>query len=187
MSKYKALLGLAKEVLPSGERVLIREGDDILRSLKNLDERDIENLVSEMDARSRARDIKKDVIEKVSPSPEIRVPERMKIRKEFHTPDTNYDESRAIGGIYFPKDYDSYLNLDEINQLSKQYGDSLVDSSRIASEKRDVLHKLRRLNPQVDDYPMYEALTNGIIPSDEMQSIARERFKKIRDAMKGEK
>ena len=187
MSKYKALLGLAKEVLPSGERVLIREDDDILRTLQGLDERRIENIVSQMDAHSRAKGIKDEILEKVAPYGESSLKQRSQARKDFNTPDTEYDRSREIGYTYFPKKYDEHLNLDEIAELVKQYDDNLRDTTKVATQKTGIMRKLRKLNPNVDSYPLYEALTDGIIPSDEMQSIARERFKKIRDAMKGEK
>jgi len=194
MSKYKALLGLAKEVLPSGERVLVHEGDDLLRGLQGLDERMIENIVSEMDARSRARDIKKGLIEKVAPSPEVRVPERMKIRKKFRTDDMSAEDmrnnaSRIVGATYFPEEYASHLNSDEIGQLSSQYNDSFKDFLNARQQRSDIRSKLGQLNPEQADL-IYDTINTPSLFSydgDQYYDVAKERFKKIRDAMKGEK
>ncbi len=192
MSKYNKLLGLAKEVLPSGERVLVREGDDFLRQLHELDEKHIESLVSGMDANSRAKAIKNRIIEKLAPYGEVPFRDRIALKRKFVTDYAPSEEltnnaSRMVGATYFPEEYASHLNpdeLDEIGRLSKQYEDNLTEENRAFMDRLKMERNLSRLNPDVD---IRDIIGNtGNVPSGRY-SIARDRFKKIRDAMKGEK
>jgi hypothetical protein len=193
MSKYSKLIGLAREILPSGERVLVNEGDDFLRALRELDERHIESEVSKMDAFNRANQIKKDLKNRMYPREEFSslVERRPKTRElsskldAFKYPDleSTLDSPRNVGSLYFPKEFDDYVDLDEIAQLSKQYGDNFSEQLNIARNKNELRNKLSKLNPDVNYGDIYDVLNDARMFGDEYD-IAKERFNKIRGALK---
>jgi hypothetical protein len=177
MSKYNKLLGLAKEVLPSGERVLVREGDDLFRQLKGLDDREIETIVSEMDAIVRAGQIKRDLINKLAPDSSS---ERMNIRKKFN--DSYMTGSPlSVASINFPEEYASHLDPEEIDLLSKQFKNNATEQRKVFSERHGLQRNLNELNP-TEFHNIFDSTH-----SFELNDIAKERFKKIRDAMKDKK
>lgn len=195
MSKYNKLLGLARELLPSGERVLVREGDDLLRALHGLDERTIENTVSQMDALHNAntirRNLRKKLVDDSLPYSE-RKAMRRQLQNDLSIGPLIEDPTREVGMVYFPPEYDKHLNLDEVRDLSKQYKDSLDDTFKVDRERDIIRRKLQDLNPDSD---LYHVFDNDDLKSyldydkygQATDSVARQRFKKIRDAMKDKK
>lgn len=177
MSKYKALLGLAKDVLPTGERVLVHEGDDLLRALHGLDEREIESMVSQMDAIQQAARVKRDLINKLAPNSRL---ERMEIRKKFNDSYMN-NSPISVGGINFPEEYASHLDPEEVELLSKQWKNNVAEERNAVNDRFKLRRKLQELNP--DEYENIFDATHR--PG--LGSIAEERFQKIRDAMKAKK
>ena len=188
MSKYSKLLGLVREVLPTGEKVLVKEGDDLLRQLHGLDERAIENSVSKIDAIHNAGNLKQELRKKLL-SGDLSRDERKAIRKQLY--DNIYpeqpieDPTRKIGSKYFPPEYDKHVNVDEVRALSNQLSNAYNDAYAVDRERNMLRHKLQELNPDSD---LYSTLGNSDL-SDEisLDSPSWMRFKKIRDAMKASK
>lgn len=167
MSKYSVLKGLTK-LLPTGEKALIGESDDIIHALKALDERFIENAVSRQDAVSGASDVRQKLAEKLYPRDVMDYAERKsklaEFRKKTDLEDrlpmllARWDSPRTIGTYHFPKELDDHLNPEEIAKLSKQYKDTDTDMVKAFSERMAILRELEKNNPgfkyeQVEDDP----------------------------------
>lgn len=178
MSKYSVLKGLSK-LLPSGEKALIDEGDDIIRALQGLDERMIESGVSQRDATNRAHNIKKQLGKDLYPRDKMDYEERKHLMKELSDKlyPNRFDSPRTVGHYHFPEEFDRYVDPEEIAQLSKQYRDNERDAREAISKKLSILRDLEKTNPlfkreQIeDDYrPSYDEVSK--------------RFKNIRSALK---
>lgn len=192
MSKYDILKGLVKEILPTGEKVLVHEGDDLLRSLHGLDERMIENMVSKRDASNRAHKIKGDLRKSLYPIDEYSLQERRPLTQElsrkldaFNGGDDilkvfdRINSPRTVGSYHFPEEFDKHINPDEIAELSKQYNASNTDFDDALLERKAIMDKLRESNPKsiyLQSYPSF----------DDFDEIADKRFKNIRASLKGE-
>lgn len=193
MSKYSPLIGLIKEILPSGERVLVREGDDIINTLRGLDERMIENEVSKLDAFRRAHEIKSDLRKSLYPSDKYSLEERRPLTRELSRKlDTfttrsdlpelfdRMDSPRSVSSYYFPEEFDKYISPEEIAELSSQHKSNQADQFKAAREKDKLKMQLFEQNPELSDNydEFYQAF------KDPSSDIARERFEKIRAALK---
>jgi hypothetical protein len=179
MSKYSILKGLTK-LLPSGEKALIDEGDDIIRALKGLDERQIESFVSEKDAKKRAEAIAQKVIDDLAPRDISSPKERRAMYTKFGSWHGPRESPRAVDTTFFPEEFDRYIDPEEIFQLSKQFRDSKDELFKLAGEKDAMLSNLSKLNPGKIPDELSSTLHN--------EDVANERFKKImRQLKKSEK
>lgn len=185
MSKYNELSTILKYVRP--KEGVLREGDDLIRALQGLDERQIESLVSQMDAQERARDIKFSILNKVAPYGSNSIKKRMALGDKFNAYNIPDDElarnnSRAVGIYYFPEaeEIASHYDPEEVKALSKQYFDNSKEGNDAFAEQLNLRGQLQQAYPNI--------VINDVIPNAfSNYDVAKERFKKIRDAMKDKK
>lgn len=179
MSKYDILKGLVKEILPSGEKVLMHEGDDLFHTLHGLDERMIENLVSKRDAYANARDASNELQKRLWALPQNRGKSAEQFAEEFaeKTKPNFWDmnvltgkDPHTIKDFHFPKEYEEHFNPDQISQLSSQYKNAGLDYHDALVEKLKTLDR--------------QGLYGATVDEDALERIADERFKKIRAALK---
>lgn len=190
MSKYSILKGLTK-LLPSGEKAVIGEGDDIIRALQALDERQIESALSQRDAYSRAYDIKKQIGKKLYPREEMdyaeRKPKLAELSRKFHTFNDGkdliklfdrIDSPRTVGAYHFPEEFDRYVDPEEIAQLSKQFRDNEEEIGKSITERLGILRELEKNNPE---FRFAEQIKDD--PVADYNEVSK-RFKNIRSSLR---
>ena len=88
--------------------------------------------------------------------------------------------SEILGEPYLSEEIASHYDPEEVKALSKQYFDNSKEGNDAFVEQLKLRRQLTRAYPNID---MNDLIPNAFSNYD----VARERFKKIREAMKGEK